>query len=340
METEYTREEREALAKFLAEMSERSAKSGFRVYKNGIYNRNMTELHRIFSPGETFEVPEGVKQIKAQAGVTLKGLRRLIIPEGVENIDHGAFYYCSDLEYADIHAKNIEWRAFASCNRLKEVRLRDGLEKIGDGAFEYTDIKKLILPPSVRDIGHYILLNADPTEQTLEIYLKDGAPPKTHGLPAENGTLLIARSPKTDEKVCEFVISGKITKVFTQSGIDFSKYDERFHKTFSQSNAFRTGFKAAQARLRCPCGMDGETRRSYEEYSAEAACYILLELITQHPDKVTVSGIADGIYLELVTDEGLLKLIDASARAGKTELTAFLMQRRYERRADKEESHT
>ena len=278
-------------------------------------------------------MPEGVKRIKSRAGYMVKGLRRLTIPESVDEIEDGAFEYCDDLEYADIHARNIGNRAFCSCNRLKEVILREGVQKIGDQAFAYTDINRLILPPGVRDIGHYILLNADPTEQTLEVYLNNGALPKTHGLPAEAGTLFIARSPETNEKVCEFVILGKVNKVITPRGVDFSEYDRMFRKTFSAGTDFRKGFRAAHTRLGSPYEPDGEARRFYEEYIAEAACLILLELITQHPDKVSVSGITGGIYLELVTDEGLLKLIDASARSGMTELTAVLMQKLHERRS-------
>lgn len=316
-------------------------KSGYRIYKNGVYNRTMTELHKILPLPEnsdgTFEIPEGVKRIMTQVCIDLKGLRRLIIPKSVEEIGFAAFSHCSDLEYADIHAKTIDWRAFTSCNKLKEVRLHDGLEKIGDEAFAYTDIKKLSLPPSVRDIGHDILYNADPLEQTLEIYLNNGALPKSHGLPAENGTLLIARSPETNEIVCEFVILGKITRVFTPNGIDFTEYDKIFHKTFSQGNAFRNGFKAAEARLRCPFGMDAEKRRYYEEYIAFAASLVLLDIITKRPG-VSVGEITDdftnSIYFGLVDEEGLLKLIDASARAENTELTAFLMQKLREKKRD------
>lgn len=334
MDYEYTWEERMALDAFLNDTTPPRSPSDFRVYKNGIYNKDMTKLYGIIPFGGSFEVPDGVKRIKGGTWSARKLLSRLIIPESVVEIEEKAFERCDGLEYADIHAQIIGSRAFCSCNRLQEIKLHEGLQKIGDQAFAYISTNNLILPPGVQDIGHYIMLNAFPFKQTLEVYLNNGALPKTHGLPADVGTLFVIRSPETDEKVCEFVILGKVEKVFTPHGIDFTEYDKMFRETFVQGRRYRIGFRAARTRIENPYGMDEDTRRFYEEYIADAACYFVLELISRHPDRAHLSVSVYEMYSEFINDKGLMKLIDASAMAGMTELTAFLMQKLHEMKSN------
>lgn len=309
----------------------------FCVYKNGIYSKDMTELFHIFpqrgNSDGCFEVPAEVKNITRGVGSGLKGLRRLIVPESVNEIKEKAFEYCHDLEYADIRARKINSRAFCSCNKLKEVRLSEPLLKIEDHAFAYTDITKLNLPPSVRDVGHFILENADPTELTLEVYSDNGALPKFHGSPAEVGTLLVVRSSETNEKLCEFVILMKIKKMLTEHGIDLTKYDELFKKDpKSQSFSARVGLRAAQVRLSQLKEEDEEKRGIIKHYISRSVFYLAMDAIIKHPDKIYDHYI-DKAYLDLMYGEDILRLIDQSARSGQTEITAGLMQYYHERKS-------
>ena len=308
------------------------------VCKNGIYSKDMTVLYYIFSPdvfiNGCYEVPAGVKLIRGGAGRALRGLRRLTIPESVDAVEDRAFEDCPYLEYADIGAHNIALRAFCGCNSLKEIRLSDHLQKIGDHAFAYTEIQKLTIPPSVRDIGQYILQNADPTCLTLEIYSKNGVLPKMHGSPAEVGTLIVILSSETNEKLCEFVMLGRINKVFTEHGIDFTRYDESFSMNFnSQGFPVKVGFRAAQVRLSQLDESDYEKREFFKQYIANAAFLITLNAVMSYPNPAFDDNIKQTTYLDFVTDDDLLGLIDEAAQLNKPELTAWLMQFNHERKS-------
>lgn len=107
----------------------------FCVFGQGIYSADMTKLYRIFSPGETFSVPYGVHRIKGAACCAVKGLKKLVIPEGVAKIGNCAFEGCTDLEEADICAKEIGIRAFYGCKSLVSLSLKN-LKTFYDDSFE------------------------------------------------------------------------------------------------------------------------------------------------------------------------------------------------------------
>lgn len=173
-------------------------------------------------------------------------------------------------------------------------------------------------------------------EKTLEMYYDGGAISEIHGCPAENGTLLIARSPDTDEKLCEFVILGNINKVFTEHGIDFSEYDDMFRQTFNdQDFTMKTGIYAAQVRLRNLGAADEEKRALFEQYIFDAAFLIMMSALIQYPEGTSQKDITDDKYLDLVSDDDLMGLIDEAAELGKPEITAFLMQKLHERQSGK-----
>lgn len=347
----------------------------FRCHKNGIYSKDMTELFYIFSPEECFEVPSGVKVIKKGAGCYLKGLRRLVIPKGVTDIENGAFEGCTDLEYADISAENVGQRAFygctalsslrldckeigrsafsgceslrevrllntavinsgafASCRSLYSLKLPDSLRKIGDHAFLGTVIKHLSLPSGAREIGDGNLFSDSSNTATLEIYLKDGVPPIKRGAnPASEGSLLIARSPETGNILFKFIILGSLDTVFTEHGVDFTEYDNIFK---NDDNCKKYGanltFPAALTRLKCPYEMDEETRGFFRNYVSEHAESMMRNRIKD--PYTSADDIAANHNLELIDDNGILRLIDETAKDGRTEITAVLMQKLNERR--------
>jgi len=51
--------------------------------------------------------------------------------------------------------KTIDSSAFASCSSLEDINLPEGLERIGDNAFEHTELNEIIIPSSVKSIGEY-----------------------------------------------------------------------------------------------------------------------------------------------------------------------------------------
>lgn len=49
--------------------------------------------------------------------------------------------------------RSIEYSAFCACQNLKNVRLPDSLERIGNMCFSGSGLESLAAPPSMKDIG-------------------------------------------------------------------------------------------------------------------------------------------------------------------------------------------
>lgn len=100
-------------------------------------------------------VPDGVKVIGKRAFYGCR-IDSLALPEGVVDIEDEAFCDC----YLSISLPNslrsIGKLAFSSGFRSQTIDLRN-VEEIGDYAFEYSNIKSLVIPASVRYIGKNII---------------------------------------------------------------------------------------------------------------------------------------------------------------------------------------
>ena len=103
--------------------------------------------------------------IESATNTLLYGCRTTVIPHGVEVIAMNAFWIvCNTGPFAlDIPAsvKVIDYCAFQTCDWLVGVTLRDGLEKIGDGAFRHTSIERITIPATVTEIGPSAFANAN-----------------------------------------------------------------------------------------------------------------------------------------------------------------------------------
>ena len=69
--------------------------------------------------------------------------------------------------------KEIGYRVFRGNSWLTEIELPDGLEIIGDEAFEYSNLKSIHLPGSVKNLGSFIFANCKFLE---EVVLEEGIP--------------------------------------------------------------------------------------------------------------------------------------------------------------------
>ena len=83
-----------------------------------------------------------------------RGLKRIVIPEGVESIGENAFYNLNTLESVALPDSLIEMGmyAFAGCNSLQDIEFGSGLSVIPVGAFVGCAIASLTLPETVTDI--------------------------------------------------------------------------------------------------------------------------------------------------------------------------------------------
>ena len=98
------------------------------------WNEPLTELTGCSGDEEEVTVPDGVNVIGFRAFRKCKRLRRVVLPGSVRGILSGAF------------------RGFRT---LEEVVFSEGLEEIGQDAFEMTGLKSVILPDSLRRIGFH-----------------------------------------------------------------------------------------------------------------------------------------------------------------------------------------
>ena len=106
--------------------------------ENGILKKYMG------SDEDILIIPKGVKEIEngsfACGGVFTgnKRLKKVVLPEGIENIGDYAFQDCSSLEEINFPHSivRIGWFAFSKCSKIKKLDLPDDIVEIGEAAFE------------------------------------------------------------------------------------------------------------------------------------------------------------------------------------------------------------
>jgi uncharacterized repeat protein (TIGR02543 family) len=105
------------------------------------------------------KIPSTVTKIKQSAFSGCTGLTKIELPPQLEEIDYNSFYGCSGLTEITIPSsvKTIRSGAFENCTSLESVTLSEGIGEIGTEAFQYTKLKSLNIPKSVKKLGHDIV---------------------------------------------------------------------------------------------------------------------------------------------------------------------------------------
>lgn len=269
------------------------------------------------------------------------------IPYGTEcleldckKIGKNAFANRKDLRSVTlINTEVIGEDAFRGCRALQEIRLPDTLREIKDFAFWNTDIRYLSIPKSVTRLGKLIVCNGNlailceyeerlAKSCTVEVYLKDETFPFFPGCwPGDKNSILVARSPETDEVLLRFVMLGTPDMVFPGNGIDFTEYDNIFKdREFNHYNDLLMLLQAAEMRLDFPVGMSADTLLFFRNYVSDkykSLFYFSEAYLTDDLDEFP--------YLDKINNKDLMEIIDRCARFGLTELTAVLMQKLHER---------
>ena len=71
----------------------------------------------------------------------------MVLPNKLVKIDQNAFEGSGIKSFvAPASLREIGVAAFTNCEELKEVRLNDGIQKVGLLCFSETDVKELVLP--------------------------------------------------------------------------------------------------------------------------------------------------------------------------------------------------
>ncbi len=174
------------------------------VFPETIDGFTVTEIDHLSVPNNTtaITIPNTVKTIKTKAFVSLKNVKSLVIPYGVEVIEENAFGYnyydgddcCSSLESIDLpeSLKTIGQGAFYGCTALKSIKfpgsleeipanvlskctaltsveISNGTKKICDYAFNNCEsLKTLIIADSVVSIGSNVFYGCSSIEYTTK----------------------------------------------------------------------------------------------------------------------------------------------------------------------------
>lgn len=120
-------------------------------------------------------IPSGVTIIGRSAfGWT--NLEEIIIPSSVENADSGLFSGCNKLEKIIVDENNRKYDSRNNCNAIIETEtnilvsgcintiIPNTVTSIGNYAFGYSDLEKIIIPANITSIGKYAFYGCDELE--------------------------------------------------------------------------------------------------------------------------------------------------------------------------------
>ena len=113
---------------------------------------------------EEISIPNGIIYIGCNAFLGCTKLSKVNIPNSVTIINSCAFANCEKLTSVDIpnSVKEIDDCGFENCESLKDLKMSQGLEKIGDGVFK--DCKSLTsidIPGSLKEIRYSTFENCE-----------------------------------------------------------------------------------------------------------------------------------------------------------------------------------
>ncbi len=106
-------------------------------------------LYCCFTTQLSYEIPENVTEIAADAFRGCRNLRTIVIPENVKVIGDGAFMDCTSLKTVSISdaAEVLGSYVFNGCTALESVALGGGLTSIGDEIFHGCEALKTVTAP-------------------------------------------------------------------------------------------------------------------------------------------------------------------------------------------------
>ncbi|MGC7176050.1 leucine-rich repeat protein, partial [Metamycoplasma hominis] len=134
-----------------------SNNKNFEIKDNFFIDKNNKKILAYLDKKTTkVTIPNNVKEIGEGAFSGCRNIKEVILNEGLEKIDSGAFQD-TNIESITIpdSVEEIGKYAFYNCTNLKEVTLNEGLEKIGTGAFGGTNIESITIPDSIKEIDDW-----------------------------------------------------------------------------------------------------------------------------------------------------------------------------------------
>lgn len=99
-------------------------------------------------------IPDSITEIEKQAFLNCSALEKITIPESVTTVGAEAFYMCSSLKEVYINIESIEPMTFYHCDNLEKVTFGPKTKIIGDQAFaQCANLTEISFNNGLREIG-------------------------------------------------------------------------------------------------------------------------------------------------------------------------------------------
>lgn len=217
----------------------------------------------------------------------MRGVKNVIIPQGITSIDNQAFYGCTSLQNVEFSSSviNIGSQAFYGCYSLKNVNGLSSVTSIGYDAFQgCISLESIVIPASVTSIGSGAFANCG-----AKITVSSGNSNfiESEGVIYNNGvTKIICVSAN----VTEFVIPKTVTDISSAFSGNTSIKKVSFEKGTEITNVGNSAFEGCSS-LENIIIPDGVTSIGSHAFGS---CTSLVRIVI--PDSVTV--IRDWAFFE------------------------------------------
>lgn len=115
-----------------------------------IYDASKTTLFYCLYLATQIDIPETVKMIGRKAFHNCKSLRHVKIPNGIEEIPDGVFYYCESLEDEVV----VNHKLLCIPRTVTKFEVPDNVIEICSGAFAHCNkLQHLTIPPGIEEIS-------------------------------------------------------------------------------------------------------------------------------------------------------------------------------------------
>lgn len=128
----------------------------FIVSDHALYTKDKKKLISYFGQALKFTIPDGVETIGPKAFAENKNLTEIKFPESLILIEDEAFFNCFSIKKFSLpkNCYQIGIRSFYGCESLQEISSLGSVSVIKNEAFANCDIRELLLPASLTEIGN------------------------------------------------------------------------------------------------------------------------------------------------------------------------------------------